>query len=234
VWPRSQGAASGRRPLCRMHSVIDACHQRRGFVWCQWTVGTEGHLTLFYFDIAARRQVFFDPSHWTHRVGTQLKTPFGTTHFWDTGDGVTCEVVDGATFGQRGVNVQALFEPQSALTDTRYRGSCASVCLIVLVCCLRFGCTDLQRMCNAVRNAISQRKYTDDNFLMSVYRWHERLAGSSGIPSPGDDRRRLLAASHPPAAAHTPGGPGASGTTSQTVPGRERLPSRDRERSWLR
>jgi hypothetical protein len=208
-----------------MHGIIDNCDQKRGFVWCHWAFKGVGHLTLFYFDIAARRQVFFDPSLWVHnRVGEQLRTSFGTTHFWETEQtGVTCEVVDRERIGIIGASLQVLFEPRSASANPNFKGSCASVCLVVLVCCQRFGCADVQRVCNAIRDAISRRNYGQtehDQFLLSVYRWHERLTWIPGQPCAGNNRRgrRFLLVSHTPWPTHPAGRAPATGRTPQTVP----------------
>lgn len=166
-----------------IRAAIELCPNRRGFVLVFW-IYPKGpsrigrHVTLFNFDAVRRHQVFFDPSHACNaRVPTQsgdLVTLFRSRHLWDP-EG-TCEIVDADVCHKSRIALQEYFEPPRLGMEG---GSCVTVCLLFVVCCLRFRCSDMQRMCDALRATMVHRNYlnTDrqEDFVKRIYAWHETL-----------------------------------------------------------
>ena len=92
---------------------------------------------------------------------------FQRYHVWGEPN-ARCTVVDAQSCEYP---VQAYMEPER--TPDRVWGSCTSVCLLVVVCCLRFRCWDLQRMCDVVRACMQQLDAQErTTFVLRLYCWH--------------------------------------------------------------
>ena len=106
-----------------------------------------GHAVLLLFH--GNRQQFFDPMRLTHRnreyqFAYQF---FRTHHLLLDGPDARCEIVDDG-LPSHIPPLQRLLEPVSG---DPFGGRCAMLCLLVMCCCLRFNCHDLQRMTDALR-----------------------------------------------------------------------------------
>jgi hypothetical protein len=173
-WMRLTGPA--------IRAAVETCRDRRGFVWTYWQFpGGRGHDTVFFLNLEENTQTFFDPSWASFKYRQVLRptrqTPetslidyFRTHHIWGE-PGATCSVVDADSFD---IPLQRYFEPPEE--SDRHWGSCSSVCLLLVTCCLRFGCWNLQRMCDLLRacmRILQHTAVTQAEITMRLYCWHK-------------------------------------------------------------
>jgi hypothetical protein len=167
-----------------------------GFVFMSWSnvktdyhyggllprVNRWDHQTVVFFDLRPdhKRQVFLDPSHRTCDTvaGNQLLY-FRDQHVWDPS--AARSVVD--------LNVnetESMYCPenlQSYFCD--FDDDCSTtVALLVVVCCLRFGSRDPQRITDALRCVLNQRRMTTtaedfQRFVLRLRELENRLATMS-------------------------------------------------------
>ena len=183
-WMRLSGPA--------LRSALQKCPQRHGYVYAGWRFAKgPDHSTLFRFDEATGEQEFFDPS-WacSAEVPWAVKL-FRQRHFWLGRDCATCHVVD-ANCSDR--ELQFYFEPMKG-DESVPRGSCTSVCILFLVCCLRFRCASFQTMADAMRACMKGRQYTREQqktLVAKLYAWHKQLNPPTGNVSEWLRREGIL------------------------------------------
>ena len=165
-----------------VRSAVEHCPFGRTFVLFSWQFvqrpgqnSSFGHATLFYFDTEERRQVFFDPSTACSVQSAGSFDYFANNHFWDPG--ARCEVVDAHICATGVHSLQWYLEPPEGSIPG---GSCLSVSLLFLLCSLRFQCTNLQLMVNAMRDSIKRSDYLRSHRLQvlaasCLYKWHASL-----------------------------------------------------------
>ena len=163
-----------------VQAAIERCPGRRGFVNLGWDGNKGGHSSLLYFDAnGSGRQVFFDPSGW---CGRGIFHTFKKNHLWGDEDAERVVVDYDSVMRSNFPNLQSFFEPDRDEDG----GCCTSVCFLVLVCCLRFGCTDMQEMSDAMRKCMTNRNYSGDDrltFVRRLYTWHRSLHIVGRTPS---------------------------------------------------
>ena len=155
-------------------AAVAQCPGQRTFVHVYMQdPNNDAHGCLFMVDIPGRRQTFFDPSGAALDFYPNMHDFFRTNQLWGA-PSWTCEVVHNREVGEW-KTLQSYFEPD----DEESGGSCISVCLLMLVFCLRFNCWDMQRMCDTMRLAL--RKFEQENgqpdalrhrFVSMLYSWH--------------------------------------------------------------
>ena len=157
-------------------AAVAQCPRQRAFVLFFMRRPHHGHDCLFMVDIPGRRQTLFDPSGAALDFYPNMHDFFRTNQLWGA-PSWTCEVVRNESSGPW-KTLQGYFEPD----DKAKRGSCASVCLLMLVFCLRFNCWDMQRMCDAMRLVIHRFQRSPsaspnlrDRFVSMLYTWHRSL-----------------------------------------------------------
>ena len=162
-----------------IHASIEGCEHQRGFIGLEWIKPDSGHETLLFFE--GKRQVFFDPSWAADRYETDVVDFFSNNHMWiHADDNPVLEVVDGDRSDDK-IDLQTYFEPTTG--SGIEGGSCVTVCMVMILCCIRFGCWDLQRMCDALRNALQQSETfwkSRDRFVCRAYNWHKSLDPPDG------------------------------------------------------
>ena len=147
-----------------LRATVERCAPRPAFVYVYWQFDEEedsSHSTIFFFDVAARLQVFFDPSTACEACVPGTFELFRTEHFWDKQPGAICKVVDADLHTRKCQNVQQYFEPRNGSG-----GLCMKVCLLFLVCCLRFRCWDLQLMADTVRKCVACRFHSVETWTL--------------------------------------------------------------------
>lgn len=166
-------------------SIVAQCPGQRSFVIVSMDDEKRGHSSVFMVDIPNRRQTFFDPSQEGRSFYSNMFTFFKTNQLWGQPHW-TCEVVNTDGIGDAST-MQCYFEPM----DGSKGGSCTSVCLLFIACCLRFNCWDLQKMCDAMR-LIVQFFYNQDpegsrkKFVNGLYMWHRSMDPLPQRPTRGN------------------------------------------------
>ena len=160
---------------------------RRG--WCIVPVSLappsdaeSGHAVLLLFD--GKHQQYFDPSHASvYNANYKVFRDFFTsTHLYlQPQDQPKLQFVDAEVESSQ--TLQGLLEPNtSTATDPRnkelFAGRCVMVCLIMMCCCLRFDCRDMQRMARAVRCVLKALPEPDRRtvFMRGLCSWQNEFA----------------------------------------------------------
>ena len=136
--------------------------------------GRDSHAVMLYLEGSGRgaRQVFYDPSliTRTHKGYRHYWDFFKTTHVFCPPDRhPVLEVIDSGAM-PHSETLQGLIEPRG---EGALSGRCTTVTLLVICCCLRFHCRDVQLLVDAMRCVLRSVANADrrSKFLEGLCTW---------------------------------------------------------------
>ena len=134
------------------------------FMFLGWSYLYDEHLTVLHFDPIHRIQTFFDPmQHFTQMMsGVSLATGYTThTKFYE-------------------------IPLQSALEwyyhDAIPLGVCSAICMLMVVCCRRFGTCDIYGINDIVTRLVWNRQYDISTIRYNLWMFYIRLGRMKTLP----------------------------------------------------
>lgn len=143
----------------------DECQNDGGvFVLLGWTYEEEQHQTVLHFDIQNKRQTFFDPmGHYDEWMRDKSLATGYEPHYHES------------SWHPIQVTIES-HRHESSPWDT-----CSAICILLLVCCRRFGTTDIHGMSRIIESLVYVRN--NDISTIRYYLWLFYIElGASGTP----------------------------------------------------